>query len=192
MTQIEMEKAILNFIKNDDYVNLRTFVETNRPVISENVYIECAKHLALDCFTYFLSIRTRAEIQRDQAFIKLAREKAQLGKNFDDRDFWKNSHKRNARTPPPPKYSASWDCSVTEDVFYAILVGMKDNHTRAKSFINYLIMNEFPIGDNLYYQVNQTESIQGYVSMLHSYMMSGFNMFPGKKKTEQKNTRRHA
>lgn len=187
---VEMGKKVKHWIDSDDKANLEDFVTKNKNVkFSNYVFVYCCEKLSSVCFDYFYSLITTADRKREDAFFKLCSNMALQGKNFDGRDLWVNSGKRNARTPPPPKYKQERECIVPEECFYVVLNAgsVLNNTSKAKDMLKSLMMKNIPIGDNIYYTLNEDKSIQGYVSMLHSYLYQrAFNMYASQKKQNKK------
>lgn len=172
----EVMKKVKKYIDSDDKAELEVFVKSCSSIkFSNYVFVYCCEKLSRSCFDFFYSFITPKELKNEEQFTKKAADMAKQGKNYDGRDLWTNSHKRNARTPPPAKYSSPRESIIPEECFYVLIKTGKTNDVmdKAKDFVKYLMIINVPIGDNVFYSVNEDSSIQGYVSMLYRYLYQG-------------------
>lgn len=168
----EIEHKLTRIIHDDDKAQLEEVMTRMGICPSSRLFEACAGSLAPNCFIYLFSIRDSVTVKRDGDFLRLCIKQAQQGCNYDGRALWQNSHKRNAPSAPPAKYSLPWEFCVPETCFItALSAGLKMNdRKKALAFVKMLIMMRVPCGDNLYFTINSIDSIQGYVSLFHKYI----------------------
>ena len=185
----EIERKLVKIIQDDDKALLEEMMTRMSIYPYPRLYEACAASLAPNCFSYLFSIRDATTLKKDTDFLKLCIKQAQMGNNFDGRPLWQNSHKRNAPSAPPTKYSMPWEFSVPETCFIAALSsGLKTNDMKkALAFVKMLILMRVPCGDNLYFTINSTDSIQGYVSLFHKYIYEKhFQMYASKARKNER------
>jgi hypothetical protein len=185
----ELDHKLKKIIQEDDKATLEELmIRMSLPPTSQ-LFEECAGKLAQNCFAYLFSIRDADTVKQDNQFLKLCVDQAKKGCNYDGRTLWCNSHKRNAPTPPPAKYSLPWDFSIRENVFVlALNEGTRiGDMKKAMNFVKMLIMMRVPCGDNLYFTINSIDSIQGYVSLFHKYIYQDhFTTYASKARQNQR------
>lgn len=171
--------VLAKIFTDDDYKKLEELIKSGNIIFSLNIFELCSEYLAYNCFLQLFAERTKKQCQADAEFRKFAASQALKNESIDGIQRWTPSHKRAARSPKPSLYKTQWNFTVSSACHIIALKKIRDSDKKAKRFVKLLQMLKIPISDNTLYEINEDNSIQGYISMYTKYFETGFNTYPG-------------